>query len=148
MRAVVQRVTSASVEVEGKCVGKIGKGLVILVGVKDSDTLQDVEWLSKKISNLRIFPDEDGKMSRSVVDERLEVLVISQFTLYCSCKSGRRPDCMEAAGKEKANELYEAFLRQIERDCGSYPQRGIFAASMAVSLVNDGPFTLIIDSFT
>jgi D-tyrosyl-tRNA(Tyr) deacylase len=145
MRAVVQRVKESSVTVDGNIVGKIGAGLLVLLGIAKSDTIQDIDYLTDKIINLRIFEDENGKMNRSVLDTGGEMLVVSQFTLLGDCRKGRRPSYTEAAEPEKANELYEIFA-ETARGKGIKVETGIFRAMMDVSLVNDGPVTLIVES--
>lgn len=145
MRAVVQRVRVASVEVERQIVGKIGRGLLVFLGVCDADTQADVEYLAQKMMGLRIFEDEAGKMNLSLGDIRGELLVVSQFTLYGDCRKGRRPS-FDGAGKPKhAKALYEALIRAC-RDGGFKTEHGIFGADMQVSLQNDGPVTLLLDS--
>jgi D-aminoacyl-tRNA deacylase len=146
MRAVVQRVNEGSVFVDGEVVGAIGEGLVVFLGVGPDDTIQDVEWLAKKISLLRVFTDDNGKMSLSVQDKGGDILVISQFTLYGDCRNGNRPDFTAAAPPEKAEFLYNQFLCVLERIMGKKPPSGIFRAKMDVSLVNQGPVTLVIES--
>jgi D-tyrosyl-tRNA(Tyr) deacylase len=147
MRVVVQRVTEASVEVEGEVVGAIEKGLLVLLGVAKSDTQADAVYLADKVVGLRIFPDQDGKMNRSVLEAGGALLVISQFTLYGDCRKGRRPSFDMAAGAEHARALYECFLDACRRN--NVPvQSGVFQASMAVHLVNDGPVTIICESTT
>ena len=145
MRAVLTRVRSASVTVEGKIVGEIGRGFLILLGVGPEDTEADSEKLCKKLLSLRIFTDENGKMNLGLEQVDGQVLVVSQFTLYGNCKKGRRPDFLGAAAPEKAEALYEAFLRQCEA-LGYPPQHGSFGADMQVASVNDGPVTLIVDT--
>lgn len=145
MRAVVTRVTSASVTVEGKTVGSIGQGFLILLGVGPQDTEREADKLANKVLGLRVFHDEAGKMNRSLEDVGGQVLVVSQFTLYGSCKKGRRPDFFGAASPDMAEALYEHFLRCCEKN-GYPPQHGIFGAHMEVSSVNDGPVTLIVDT--
>jgi D-aminoacyl-tRNA deacylase len=145
MRAVIQRVSQASVAVEGKATGQIGLGLLVLLGVGRSDSEQDAEWMVEKISNLRIFPDEAQKMNRSVLEGSRSLLVVSQFTLYGDARKGRRPSFIEAAEPAEANRLYEFFCARA-RARGLQVQTGVFAAHMEVSLVNDGPVTLILDS--
>lgn len=145
MRAVVQRVKRASVKVEDKIVGEIGKGLLVLLGVEDADNDEDVKYLADKVSNLRIFEDSEGKMNLSLVDVAGEMLVVSQFTLYGDCRKGRRPNFMMAAKPDYANETYIKYVDE----CRKYISRvetGQFQAEMDVELVNDGPVTLIIDS--
>ncbi len=145
MRAVVQRVHRASVSVDGKLVGAIGKGLLVFVGVGSRDTEADLEWMCEKILNLRIFEDEQGKMNLSVLDVDGELLVISQFTLYGDCRKGRRPSFSEAASPELGKGFYEAFLSKLKAKTKKVEQ-GIFGAHMEVELVNDGPVTLLLDS--
>jgi D-tyrosyl-tRNA(Tyr) deacylase len=146
MRVVIQRVNGASVTIAGDVVGRIGSGLVVLVGVQAGDTPADVDWLAGKVASLRIFPDEAGKMNRSIVEAGGGLLVISQFTLIASTAKGNRPSFIEAARPEEAVPLYERFLAMIEPLVGRWPERGVFAADMQVALVNDGPVTILIDS--
>ncbi|MBE6693347.1 MAG: D-tyrosyl-tRNA(Tyr) deacylase [Ruminococcaceae bacterium] len=145
MKAVLQRVSSASVSVDGVTVGECGRGLMILLGVAEGDTWEDGERLLQKIVKLRIFEDGDGKMNRSVTDVGGELLVISQFTLLANYRRGNRPDFISAAHPYVANELYERFCREAENYV-SHVGRGIFGADMKVSLVNDGPVTIVMDS--
>jgi D-tyrosyl-tRNA(Tyr) deacylase len=145
MRVVVQRVLQAEVQVAGTVVGAIQKGLVVLLGVQDGDTLQDAEYLAAKVVNLRIFEDAQGKMNYDVQDVQGSVLVVSQFTLYGNCRKGRRPSFTRAARPPLARALYEAFLAAVARYQVAIAQ-GAFGAHMALSLVNDGPVTLLIDS--
>ena len=145
MRAVVQRVTEARVEVAGEVVGKIGAGLLVLLGVARDDTASDADYLTEKIINLRIFDDDDGKMNRSLLDIGGEMLVVSQFTLYGDVRRGRRPSYSDAAEPQKANELYEYFVERV-RSLGVKVETGVFQAMMKVSLVNDGPVTILLDS--
>lgn len=145
MRAVLQRVTEARVDVDHKTVGAIGKGLLILLGVAKADTQADADWLLEKIVNLRIFEDEGGKMNLSVLDTKGGLLVVSQFTLYGDTRKGRRPGFDQAARPEDARTLYEYFLERA-RSTGLQTAAGIFQAEMAVHLCNDGPVTLICDS--
>jgi D-tyrosyl-tRNA(Tyr) deacylase len=146
MRAVVQRVSEASVTIGGAVSGQIGPGVLVLVGVEAGDTPADAEWLAAKIVALRIFPDDEGKMNRSVVDTGGEALVVSQFTLHASTKKGTRPSFVRAAPPEEAVPLYERFLAEVEQGLGRPVARGVFAADMQVALVNDGPVTIVIDS--
>lgn len=156
MRAVIQRVTKASVTIEGKIHSRIGNGLLILLGIEDADTIEDIEWLSAKITNLRIFNDEDGIMSArpdirsvgniSVKDIHGEILVVSQFTLHASTKKGNRPSYIKASKPETAIPLYEKFLQQLKNDLGKEIQSGVFGADMKVELVNDGPVTILMDT--
>ncbi|MBU1397481.1 MAG: D-tyrosyl-tRNA(Tyr) deacylase [Proteobacteria bacterium] len=145
MRAVVQRVKESSVSVDGKIIGKIGAGLLVLIGIAKKDTISDIDFIADKILNLRIFEDENKKMNMSVLDIGGEILVVSQFTLLGDCRKGRRPSFIDAAEPEKANELYEKFVEKI-RGRGVKVKTGIFRAMMDVSLVNDGPVTLIVES--
>lgn len=145
MRAVVQRVAKGSVEIEGKVVGSIGKGLMVLLGVSENDTMDDVNYMADKVVNLRVFDDEEGKMNYSLLDIKGELLVVSQFTLYGDCRKGRRPNYMAAAKPEKADELYQEFVKA----CKAYQvktETGVFQADMQVNIINDGPVTLILDS--
>lgn len=145
MRAVVQRVTRASVTVDDAVVGKIEAGFLVLLGVSTDDAAADVEYTANKVLGLRVFEDDEGKMNRSIVEAGGAVLAVSQFTLYGDCRKGRRPSFIAAARPERANELYEAFVSAI-RDGGVRCETGTFQADMAVELVNDGPVTLLIDS--
>jgi len=146
MRAIVQRVSEAEVTIAGDVVGRIGRGLLVFVGVETGDTPADVSWLAAKIAQLRIFADEAGKMNRDVRDVDGGVLVVSQFTLHASTKKGNRPSFLRAARPEESVPLYESFLAAIEQETGRPPARGVFAADMLVRLVNDGPVTIPIDS--
>ena len=147
MRSVVQRVSSASVTIDGDTCGSIGIGLLILLGVASGDTQDDGAWLASKIARLRLFPNDAGQMNRSVGEIGGRVLVVSQFTLLASTRKGNRPSFNDAAPPSEAEPLYEAFLTQVESALdGQSPARGRFGAMMQVSLVNDGPVTLIIDS--
>lgn len=146
MRAVIQRVTSAAVSIGGKEKSAIGQGLLILLGVGHEDGLEDLDWLVKKVAGLRIFDDENGVMNRSVVDVGGEALVVSQFTLMASTKKGNRPSYIGAAGHEKAIPLYEAFCKALSDAIGKPVGTGEFGADMQVSLVNDGPVTICIDT--
>lgn len=145
MRAVLQRVTRGSVTVEGEVIGQIDEGLVILLGVSREDTEKDAEYLVNKIINLRIFEDEAGKMNQSLLDKKGQLLVVSQFTLYGAVKKGRRPSFDKAGEPVRAKELYEYFVELCRRDA-IHTETGLFQAHMAVSLVNDGPVTILIDS--
>lgn len=145
MRAVLQRVTSARVRVDGTIVGEIGHGLLVLVGVARTDSPADALAIAAKIVGLRIFSDDAGKMNRSVADVKGSVLLVSQFTLLGDCRDGRRPSYIEAAAPETANALYEAVVEAV-RQAGLPVATGVFRADMAVELVNDGPVTLLIDS--
>ena len=146
MRAVIQRVSEASVTIGADVVGQIGTGLLVLVGVEVGDTPADADWLAGKVTQMRIFPDEAGKMNRSVAEAAGGLLVISQFTLIASTAKGNRPSFIEAARPEAAVPLYERFLAAVESQAGRRPERGVFAADMKVALVNDGPVTIVIDS--
>jgi D-tyrosyl-tRNA(Tyr) deacylase len=146
MRAVIQRTLRSSVTVEGKIVGEIGPGLTILLGVAPDDGPAQVLWLSRKIANLRIFSDDDGRMNRSLLDCGGGALVISQFTLYGNCDKGRRPSFIGAARPELAEPLYLQFCDALATEGIATVARGIFAADMSVSLINDGPVTLVIDT--
>ena len=146
MRLVIQRVSEASVTVDGECIASIGRGLLILVGVENGDTEQDAAWLAAKAAALRIFDDEDGVMNRSVVDVDGGLLAVSQFTLTASTRKGNRPSYIRAAGHELAVPLYERFCQLLSEAAGRPGQRGMFGADMKVRLLNDGPVTIIIDS--
>ena len=145
MRAVLTRVKSASVSIDGQTVAQIGKGFLILLGVGPEDTEEDCRYLAEKALGLRIFEDEDGKMNLGLADVSGEVLVVSQFTLYGNCRKGRRPSFTEAAGAELGNKMYERFLALCE-ELGYPPQHGVFGADMQVASINDGPVTLILDT--
>ncbi len=145
MRAVVQRVTSASVTVEGETVGAVGPGLMVLIGVSTEDTDADLRYMAEKVPNLRIFDDENGVMNRSVLDAGGSILAVSQFTLYGDARGGRRPSYIRAARPEEANRMYERLVAAW-RDKGVHVETGIFRADMQVSLVNDGPVTILLDS--
>jgi D-tyrosyl-tRNA(Tyr) deacylase len=146
MRAVIQRVSQASVTIEGNKVANIASGLLVLLGVIDTDTVEDIQWLSNKLTNLRIFNDADGVMNTSLKDSNGSALVVSQFTLYAQTKKGNRPSYIKAAKPEIAQPLYEQFVRQFEKDLEQTVQTGVFGADMKVALLNDGPVTIIIDS--
>lgn len=146
MRAVIQRVKSASVLVNTEIRSKINKGLLILLGVEASDSAEDIKWLSKKISQLRIFSDTQGALNLSVKEIKGEVLVVSQFTLHASTKKGNRPSFIKAARPETAIPLYEHFIAQLALDCECKVATGVFGAMMDISLINDGPVTIIIDT--
>lgn len=146
MRAVIQRVSEASVSVLGQTKGQIGRGLLVLLAVEDADTLEDIQWLSGKIVRLRIFNDAQGLMNLSVEDVGGDLLVVSQFTLFASSKKGNRPSYIRSAKPEVAIPLYEQFLRQLAAHLGKPVQTGEFGAQMQIQLVNDGPVTIIIDS--
>jgi D-aminoacyl-tRNA deacylase len=146
MIAVIQRVSSSSVEIEKKISGQIGKGLLVLVGIEDADNDEDIEWLATKIVNLRIFNDAEGVMNVSVKDTGGDILVVSQFTLHASTKKGNRPSYLKASKPEVAIPIYEKFKNAIAGQLGKSIQSGIFGADMKVSLLNDGPVTIIIDT--
>lgn len=146
MRAVIQRVSQASVTIEGVKEAEIQSGLLVLLGVVDSDTLEDIEWLSNKLTNLRIFNDAEGVMNYSLKDCKGAALIVSQFTLYAQTKKGNRPSYIKAAKPEIAKPLYEQFVQQFETDLEQRVQTGVFGANMNVALTNDGPVTLIIDT--
>lgn len=146
MRAVIQRVKEASVKVEGKITGQIGTGLLVLVGIEDADTLEDIEWLTKKIAGLRIFDDENGVMNRSVIDIDGNILAVSQFTLMASTKKGNRPSYIRASKGDFAEPMYNKFCSLLENETGKKTEKGVFGADMKVSLLNDGPVTIIMDT--
>jgi len=146
MRVVVQRVSSARVEVDGRVVGCVGSGLLLFVGIEASDEDADLAWLSAKIPRLRIFPDEAGVMNRSLMDVVGDILVVSQFTLFASVKKGNRPSWGRAARPEKSRPFFERFVSQLESELGRKVATGVFGADMQVYLVNDGPVTITIDS--
>ena len=146
MRAVIQRVSAASVAVTGRVTGSIQNGLLVLLAVEDADTVEDIEWLSGKIIRLRIFNDDDGLMNRSVQEVAGQILVVSQFTLFASTKKGNRPSYTRSARPEIAVPMYEQFITRLAQDFGKPVQTGEFGAYMDVKLVNDGPVTIIIDS--
>jgi len=146
MRTVIQRVTQANVTIDGTTVGAIQHGLLVLIAVEETDTTEDIEWLSGKIVRLRIFCDDQGLMNRSVQDTGGDILVVSQFTLFASTKKGNRPSYSKSARPEIAIPLYEQFVKKISADLGKPIQTGRFGADMKVSLLNDGPVTIIIDT--
>jgi D-tyrosyl-tRNA(Tyr) deacylase len=146
MRAVIQRVSRASVTIQNAVRGRIEKGLLVLVAVEADDRDEDIEWLSGKIVRLRVFPDENGVMNRSALEAGGDILLISQFTLYASTRKGNRPSYSRSAGPPIAIPLYEAFLKRLSADLGKPVQTGEFGADMQVDLTNDGPVTIIIDS--
>ncbi len=146
MRIVIQKVTHASVTINGLCKSKIGKGLLVLVGIEETDTQEDMDWLCKKTVNLRIFEDENGVMNRSVRDEDGEILVVSQFTLMASTKKGNRPSYIRAAKPEISIPLYDEFCNRMSQELGRSVGTGEFGADMKVELLNDGPVTICIDS--
>ena len=146
MRVVVQRVKKASVTVEGKIISEINNGFLILLGIETEDSAEDIQWLSKKIVQLRVFSDENDVMNKSLLDIQGEVLVVSQFTLHASTKKGNRPSFIKAARPEIAIPLYEEFVKQLKMDSQQKVVTGEFGAMMDVALINDGPVTIIIDS--
>lgn len=146
MRAVVQRVSEASVAINNKVKASIGKGMLVLLGIVDADTKEDVDWLAGKISRLRIFDDENGVMNLSIQDVGGEAIVVSQFTLHASTKKGNRPSYIKAAGPDIAIPIYELFVKNFENQLGKKIGTGEFGAMMDVSLINDGPVTIIIDT--
>lgn len=146
MIAVIQRVSEASVKIDGQIKGQIGLGFMILLGITHTDTQEDIEWLSKKIVGMRIFGDEEGKMNLDLNSVDGNILLISQFTLHASTKKGNRPSFIEAARPEVAIPLYEKMIAQLETDLGKKIETGEFGADMKVSLINDGPVTIVIDS--
>ena len=146
MRVVIQRVAEASVTIENEMVASILKGLLIFVGIEENDHQEDIDWLISKILNLRIFPDENGVMNLSVKDSNGEIIVVSQFTLHAATKKGNRPSYIKAAKPDIAIPLYEAFVKQMQIGLGKKIQTGQFGADMKVSLINDGPVTILIDT--
>ena len=146
MRAVIQRVSRASVTIQNAVKGRIEKGLLVLLAVEETDGGEDIEWLSGKIVRLRVFPDENGVMNRSVLEIGGDILLISQFTLYASTRKGNRPSYSRSAGPQTAIPLYEAFVQKLSADLGKPVPTGEFGADMQVELTNDGPVTIIIDS--
>ncbi len=146
MKAVIQRVSHASVTINNKKVASIKSGLLILLGIVNEDTQEDINWLAKKIANLRIFADEDGVMNKSLIDINGEAIVVSQFTLQANTKKGNRPSYIKAAKPDIAIPLYETYVKQLEQELGKTVQTGEFGADMKVELLNDGPVTIIIDT--
>lgn len=146
MIAVIQRVSESSVKIEGKIKAQIGLGLMILVGIEEADGPEDIEWLSKKIVNLRIFPDENEVMNRSLLDVNGEILLISQFTLHASTKKGNRPSYIKAAKPDIAIPIYEKMITALETELGKSIGTGVFGADMKVNLINDGPVTIVMDT--
>jgi D-aminoacyl-tRNA deacylase len=146
MKAVIQRVSKASVTIDGTIKSSIAQGLLILLGIEDADTEEDIEWLSSKIVNLRIFNDESGVMNISVKDAGGDILLVSQFTLHASTKKGNRPSYIKASKPEFAIPMYEKMIRQLQTDLGKGIQTGEFGADMKVELLNDGPVTIVMDS--
>ena len=145
MRAIIQRVLNSSVEIDGKIAGKSGKGMLILLGVGKEDTVDDINKLVNKLTKLRIFDDEDGKINKSITDVNGEILIVSQFTLYWSCKKGTRPSFDNAMPPKEAEEMYEQFVTAM-KETGIHCETGEFGADMKVSLVNDGPVTVYLDT--
>ena len=146
MKAVIQRVSRSSVTIEGEKVAEINLGLMVLLGIINEDTQEDIIWLSRKIANLRIFGDENGVMNKSILDTDGDAIVVSQFTLHASTKKGNRPSYIKAAKPDVAIPIYESFVKQFEQDLGKKVQTGEFGADMKVELLNDGPVTIIIDT--
>ena len=146
MKVVIQRVSEAQVAIEQKVAGSIGKGLVVLVGFEENDTFEDIQWIVQKITQLRIFNDDEGKMNLSITDIRGDLLLISQFTLHASTKKGNRPSFIRAAKPDKAIPLYQKTIETLESKFGKSIQTGEFGADMKVALINDGPVTITIDS--
>lgn len=146
MRAFIQRVSKANVSIEGNIVSKIGEGILIFLGIEGSDTLEDIEWLTRKIVNLRIFNDDKGTMNKSLLEVNGDALVVSQFTLHAAIKKGNRPSYIRAAKPEIAIPLYEKFVLRLESDLGKSVKTGSFGADMKVELLNNGPVTILIDT--
>jgi D-tyrosyl-tRNA(Tyr) deacylase len=146
MRVVIQRVSKASVTIDGKVHSLIENGLLVLLGIEDPDTYEDIEWLSGKIVNLRIFDDENGVMNVSVIEKKGEILLVSQFTLHASTKKGNRPSYIRASKPEIAIPLYEKMILQLSKDLGQPVKTGVFGADMKVELCNEGPVTIVIDT--
>ncbi len=146
MRTVIQRVSKASVTIKGTLKSEIKKGFLILIGICNDDTIEDVEWLVKKIANLRVFDDDEGVMNRSIIDVQGDILVVSQFTLFASYKKGNRPSWFKAGSHEHSIPLYEAFCRQLSETIGKPAGTGEFGADMKVELINDGPVTICMDT--
>ncbi|MEY8607714.1 D-aminoacyl-tRNA deacylase [Parabacteroides segnis] len=146
MRTVIQRVQHCSVTIDGQLKSNIGNGMLVLVGIEDRDTQEDIEWLCKKIANLRIFDDENGVMNRSVIETGGEVMVVSQFTLHASTKKGNRPSYIHASKPDFAIPMYESFCAEMELQIGKNVATGVFGADMKIELLNDGPVTILIDS--
>ena len=146
MRTVIQRVQHCSVTIDGQLKSNIGSGMLVLVGIEDRDTQEDIEWLCKKIANLRIFDDENGVMNRSVIDTGGEVMVVSQLTLHASTKKGNRPSYIHASKPDFAIPMYESFCAEMGLQIGKNVATGVFGADMKIELLNDGPVTILIDS--
>lgn len=148
MKAVIQRVSKASVKVDGQLTAQIGEGLLVLLGIEDADTDEDIQWLSSKIVNLRIFNDAEGVMNESVLERKGEIILVSQFTLHASTKKGNRPSYIKASKPDVAISMYERMMQQLSVDLGKPIGAGIFGADMKVELLNDGPVTIVIDTKT
>lgn len=146
MRAVIQRVTEATVTIDGETISRIGHGLLVLLGVEEIDDASDLDWLSGKIARMRIFGDAEGKMNLSLLETGGETLVVSQFTLHASTRKGNRPSFIRAGAPQHSKPLYQAFCAAMERETGKPVMRGVFGGDMKVALVNDGPVTIVIDS--
>ncbi len=146
MKAVIQRVSEASVKVDEEIISEIGTGILVLVGIEDEDTNEDIKWLSGKIARLRIFGDENGVMNKSLLDVQGDAIVVSQFTLHASTKKGNRPSYIKASKPEIAIPMYEGFVKQLEIDLDKKVGTGIFGADMKITLLNDGPVTIVIDT--
>lgn len=146
MRAVIQRVSKASVTIDNKIYSQINNGLLVLLGIEDADAAEDIEWLANKIINLRIFNDENGVMNVSVKDKGGDILVVSQFTLHASTKKGNRPSYIKASKPEVAIPIYEQLVQQVSNELGKAIRTGIFGADMKVELINDGPVTIVMDT--
>ena len=146
MRAIIQRVTQAQVNIDGKLISEIGNGLLVLLGIEDADSDEDINWLAQKIVNLRVFNDENGVMNISLIDANFDILLVSQFTLFASTKKGNRPSYLKASRLEFASPLYEKMFAKLEDLLGKKIATGTFGADMQISLTNDGPVTIMIDS--
>lgn len=146
MRVVIQRVRKANVHIDGKKISEIEKGLLVLVGICEEDTLEDIEWLTKKIVNLRVFDDDNGVMNKSMLEANADIMIVSQFTLYASCKKGNRPSYIKAAKPDIAIPLYENFCATTQALTGKKVATGVFGADMKIELINDGPVTICIDT--
>jgi D-tyrosyl-tRNA(Tyr) deacylase len=146
MRAVIQRVTQASCTVEGRITGEIGIGFLVLLGIEDADTDEDLQWLASKIASMRIFGDENGLMNKALADINGDILLISQFTLFAQTKKGNRPGFIRAARPEKAIPMYEAMIKELEKLTGKKVATGVFGADMKINLLNDGPVTIVMDT--
>lgn len=146
MRVVIQRVKKANVHIDGKKISEIEKGLLVLVGICEEDTQEDIEWLTKKIVNLRVFDDDNGVMNKSMLEANADIMIVSQFTLYASCKKGNRPSYIKAAKTDIAIPLYENFCATTQALTGKKVATGVFGADMKIELINDGPVTICIDT--